>query len=175
MMQAERSAGVSFSHRSIFRAISTRFSCVTGTRLEVPVVPDVRKITAQDCAVTGESRSRAADWPDLFERNLGERCDGLRGLEEADAVPRRTRPIGQGCIGGHDQGIEAIRSSSARRSAGGRLVLMGSTVAVQQTAMLSSAASGPRGRAMPTREAGPMPAARSCAPTLPDGAREITE
>ena len=51
-MQAERSAGVNANHRFIFFAISIKFSCVTGTRLDGPVVPDVRKIAAQDCAVT---------------------------------------------------------------------------------------------------------------------------
>ena len=154
MMQAERSAGVSFSQRSILRAISTRFSCVTGTRLEVPVVPDVRKIAAQDCAVTGEAGRR---------RRSGRTCSSAISSNDETALVALKRPkpssaapvqSGRPASAGTIRASRRIRSSSSRRSAGGRLVLMGSTVAVQQTAMLNSAASGPRGRAMPTREAG---------------------
>src|SRR5438094_9570509 len=55
MMQAERSAGASSSHRSIFTAMASKFSCVTGTHLEVSVVPEVRKMAAQECAGDAEA------------------------------------------------------------------------------------------------------------------------
>src|ERR1044071_2027386 len=62
--------------------------------------------------------------------------------------------------------IRALRrsfSSSACRSPGARLGLIGSTTAVLHTATLRSAASGPRGNATPTRDHGPTPVACSCA------------
>ena len=174
-MQAERSAGVSFSHRSIFRAISTRFSCVTGTRLEVPVVPDVRKITAQDCAVTGRAGRGLLDGPDLFERDLGERCDGLRGLEEADAVPGRTRPIGQGRIGGHDQGIETYPLQLRPEVRGWQAGIDG------QHRRRAADGNAQQRRLRPARQGdadargGPDAGGAELRAELPDGAREITE
>src|ERR1700746_3312466 len=52
-MQAERSASVSCSQHCILSAIASKFPWVTGTRLKVPVVPDVLKMQAQESAVGG--------------------------------------------------------------------------------------------------------------------------
>src|SRR5438552_17705109 len=52
-MQADRSARDRPSHSCILRAISIRFSWVTGTRLADPVVPEVRKMAATDFASMG--------------------------------------------------------------------------------------------------------------------------
>ncbi len=56
-----------------------------------------------------------------------------------------------------------IFSNSSCRSPGARLGLSGRMTALQQTATLISAASGPRGSATPTRDQGPIPADCNCA------------
>ena len=144
MMQAERSAGVKASQRCIFLAISIRFSCVTGTRLDGPVVPEVRKIAAQDCAVTS---------PGDFGLRMGRTCSSATSSKEATAFltlksakssPAAFTQSGMTPSPGRTNASRRTRFSSACRSAAGRFGLKGTTVAAQQMATLSNAASGPR-------------------------------
>src|SRR5262249_59018126 len=83
------------------------------------------------------------------------------GTEKSPKAP--ALPLPQGGTGSPATINASRRSrfSSACSSADERLGLRGTRMAVQHTAMLSKAASGPRGRAIPTREAVPIPAVRN--------------
>ena len=119
---------------------------------------------AQECALGGD---------DCLRHPTGFICWSAMSSKQDGvdfATAKRPHPSPAALV--HSPGSELLdtikasrrsRLSSACNSALGRLVLRGTRIALQHATMLSTAASGPRGRAMPTRELVPMPAARNWA------------
>src|SRR5215468_9107914 len=122
-MQADRSAGDRPSHACILRAISIRFSWVTGTRLADPVVPEVRKMAATDFASVGTMGCGCVTGRTSVNTTSSNEDDAWLTVNNPKFLPGPWAQAGTRVQPGTIRALRRSLSSSACRSPGARLGL----------------------------------------------------